>query len=573
MASRTPSNGRALGWLSLLGLAAIPFVWRSAPLHGPDPVQPERAVGSSGVLVVDLVDGSSEADLASVEAEIGADLGWVSPLTIAEGLAEGTVVDMDAAVARLASDPRVEAAEPEITLQAFAFPDDPLFEKQWNLAAMGAPAGWELTPRGAGVVVAVVDTGVTRVEDLEGTKILEGASFVPGAKTSADDQGHGTHVAGTIAQTTNNGKGVAGIAPAAAILPVKVLSSMGMGSSSWIAAGIDYATDQGADVINLSLGGGYSDVIHNAVKRAAAKGVIVVAAAGNSGREGVSWPGALPEAIGVSAIGPDGGLAPYSSWGKGVDIAGPGGDKRRAGGGILQDTIDGRGGHAYQEFQGTSMATPHVAGAAAVLLSTGLPPEAVKAALLSSADGHGSWDSKLGYGRLDLRAALGRETSSGGPLFALAAAIAWVVGAIGRTRAGYRVATGAFAGLAAAGVFFLPDLHLVSGLWEQVLSRGILEWPAPLVGPSWVHFPMWLSALIPGLAAITFGAFRPTRPIAAGLAAGIGAHLLFGAAHGLFQPWWLGSTLGPAWLGLNGAIALGLALALAGAQNLEERKR
>src|SRR5690606_26728751 len=119
----------------------------------------------------------------------------------------------------------------------------------------------------------------------------------------------------------------------------------GFGSSSWIAAGIDYAADNGADVINLSLGGAYSGVIHNAIKKAQKKGVIVVAAAGNSGKKGVSYPGALEETIGVSATGPDGTLAFYSSYGKGVDIAAPGGDKRVAGGGVLQDTIDGRGGH------------------------------------------------------------------------------------------------------------------------------------------------------------------------------------------------------------------------------------
>ena len=189
-----------------------------------------------------------------------------------------------------------------------------MYGRQWNLKAMGAPAAWKRTKQGDGIIVAVVDTGVTKVEDLQGTKVLEGSSFVPGVKKALDDQGHGTHVAGTIAQTTHNGKGVAGVAPKATILPIKVLSGSGSGASPWIASGIDQAVDDGAKVINLSLGGGYSLIIHNAVKKARKKGVIVVAAAGNSGRQGVGYPGGLKETIGVSALGPDGELAPYSSW-------------------------------------------------------------------------------------------------------------------------------------------------------------------------------------------------------------------------------------------------------------------
>ncbi len=330
------------------------------------PVPQVQAPDGAGRLVVDLQDGATEADLQQIEVLLGADLDWSHPLAVDEALAEGDVADLDDAVALLAGHPLVEVAEPSLEMVALGYPDDPLYEKQWHLREMGAPAGWERTARGKGVTVAVIDTGVTVVEDLGGTDVLEGATFVPGTKSAADDNGHGTHVAGTIAQTTNNGVGVAGVAPEATVLPVKVLSGYGSGQSPWIAAGIDYAADEGADVINLSLGGGYSQVIHNAIKKARDKGVIVVAAAGNSGRRGVGYPGALEETIGVSAVGPGGVLAPYSSWGKGVDIAAPGGDKAKRGGGVWQDTIDGRGGHHYAEYQGTSMATPHVAGAAAV---------------------------------------------------------------------------------------------------------------------------------------------------------------------------------------------------------------
>jgi serine protease len=258
---------------------------------------------------------------------VGAELDWVHPLAVDEALASGQVADMALAVQQLSGLAVVEVVEPEVEMLALGFPDDPMYSKQWNMRAIGAPEAWARTARGAGVVVAVVDTGVSKVEDLGGTTILEGASFVPGTSTAADDQGHGTHVAGTIAQTTNNGKGVTGVAPDATILPVKVLSAQGSGSSGWIAAGIDYAADSGADIINLSLGGGYSAVIHTAIKKARSKGVIVVAAAGNSGRRGVGYPGALAETIGVSVVGPDGLFALYSFYGRGVDIVAPGGDK------------------------------------------------------------------------------------------------------------------------------------------------------------------------------------------------------------------------------------------------------
>ena len=302
----------------------------------------------------------------------------------------------------------------------------------------------------------------------------------------------------TIAQTTNNGKGVAGVAPDATILPVKVLSRFGFGSSSWIAAGIDYAADEGADVINLSLGGGYSRVIHNAIRKARQEGVIVVAAAGNSGRQGVGYPGALTETIGVSATGPDGTLAPYSSWGKGVDIAVPGGDKRKPGGGILQDTIDGRGGHHYAEYQGTSMATPHVVGAAAVLLSHGVAPDAVERVLLDSARGPDGWDPKMGRGQLDLTAALAGSVGRFGAIrFLLGALVAMLVTQLAANRGSFRMAATATGGLVGGGLFFLGWLPLPdAGVWA-LLGRGLLEWPAVLIGPDWMHFPLWLSAALP----------------------------------------------------------------------------
>lgn len=577
-------------WFTALTIAAMAgaLLWwmqRPAPERHLPEVPEHAAPSQAGELVVDLVDGATEADLQAVEAALGADLAWTSPLSIDEGLAQGPVPDLAAAVAALRGNPLVEVAEPLMQLgldptgveveaesgAAAGFPNDPMYGKQWHLRAMGAPEGWRTTSMGKGVIVAVVDTGVTQVEDLKGTRVLKGATFVPGTSSAADDQGHGTHVAGTIAQTTNNGTGVAGVAPHATILPIKVLSKQGFGQSSWIASGIDQAVDDGAQVINLSLGGGYSEVIHNAVKKARKKGVIVVAAAGNSGRKGVGYPGGLEETVGVSALGPDGSLAPYSSWGKGVDIAAPGGDTRKADGGVLQNTVGPGGkGERYAAFQGTSMATPHVAGAAAVLLGTGMDADAVEAALLESADGQG-WDPKLGHGKLDLgRALTARTTSSGGLRFAMGLVIALLVGRLASARFSWVATAAVTAGLTAGGVFVLSWLPLPGHWTLNLLSTSFLEWPAVLGWPGLVHFPLWVSAAVPATVAFLAGAFRPTRAVAMGFAAGFAGFLFHAAATGDVSVWLFGDSLGTVWLVVNATSCVLAAMALAGAQKLDK---
>ncbi|MBT3222738.1 MAG: S8 family serine peptidase [Proteobacteria bacterium] len=581
--------------IGLLTVVAAIYVLRPRPAERflPTPTL-EAAPDKAGVLVVDLVDNPSDEDLQTIEMVIGnalsqsADLEWISELSKDEGLAEGWVSDLDDAVAALQNHPLIEVVEPAIQYglpydegevvsssgASEGFPNDPMFEKQWNMVAMGAPAGWASSARGKGIIVAVIDTGVSKVEDLEGTELLQGATFVPRTSSSADDQGHGTHVAGTIAQTTNNGKGVAGVAPQATILPVKVLSKHGYGSSSWIAAGIDYAVDEGADVINLSLGGPYSFVIHNAIRKARKKGVIVVAAAGNSGRRGVGYPGGLRETIGVSAIGPDGSLAFYSSYGKGVDIAAPGGDKRKPGGGVLQDTINAAGGHHYVEYQGTSMATPHVAGAVAVLLSTGAPPDQVEQMLLKSAVGDGKWNEKYGYGKLSISNALKRTVDHhGSTRFFIGVLFALLVSQLAGAYGTFRTSAAAFAGVTAGGLFFLSWFALPDWTIINLISSGLLTWPAVLLGPSWMHFPLWLSALLPAVVAFTLGATRGTRPLALGLCCGVAAHMFHGAATGALEPLWLPVALGQLWLTVNGTLCIAMAMALAGVEKLDEEAK
>ncbi|HLP92318.1 MAG TPA: S8 family peptidase [Nostocaceae cyanobacterium] len=265
---------------------------------------------------------------------------------------------------------------PQVSLTANS-PNDEYYSKQWNLHKIGIEGAWTYS-KGSGVTVAVIDTGVSKVRDLQKTKFLPGYDFVNDKVDASDDNGHGTHVAGTVAQSTNNQYGVAGVAYEANLMPLKVLNEYGAGTVADIAEAIRFAADNGADVINMSLGGGgESQLMQEAINHAHSKGVVIVAAAGNEDTEGVSYPARYPHVIGVAAFGPDGERAPYSNYGAGVDISAPGGTEA---GEILQETIDENGNGVFVGLQGTSMASPHVAGVAALIRATGVkePDEVLK---------------------------------------------------------------------------------------------------------------------------------------------------------------------------------------------------
>jgi serine protease len=375
------------------------------------------------VVVVDFEDGTTKDQFDALEQDWGLNLeladdeeGVDSAITV--GTFQG---DLASLLARIRQNPKVEAAEPLMRFAASLVPNDPAYAKQWNLKMINMPKVWDRT-RGKGVVVAVLDTGVAyedhddfrQVPDLRGTKFVEGYDFVNKDRHANDDHGHGTHVAGTIAQTTNNGEGVAGIAFEAAVMPVKVLDHFGGGTSADIADAIRWAADHGANVINMSLGGGgRSVVMEKAVEYARKRGVVVVCAAGNGGRGMVEYPAAYPGSLAVAAVGPTGERAPYSSWGKELDIAAPGGDKSKGEeAGIIQNTIDPQnvGESVYASYQGTSMATPHVAGLAALLFGAGAKnAEQVEKALFASAHppkGATGWTDQYGFGVIDAEAAL-----------------------------------------------------------------------------------------------------------------------------------------------------------------------
>ncbi len=327
----------------------------------------------------------------------------------------------------------VRYAELNYCVQAAFIPDDKLYSYQWNL---NNPArndirmqeAWDIEEGDPNVIVAVVDTGVAyedfdiyrQAPDLADTRFVPGYDFVNDDNHPNDDHGHGTHVTGTIAQSTNNLIGVAGVAFRCSIMPVKAVDDDGVGDVFTISQGILFAVEHGARVINLSVGSLRSSAtLQDAVKMAYDRGVTVVAAAGNeyTKRNQPSYPAAYTDyCIAVGAVRYDLTRAPYSSTGSYVSVVAPGGDltvDQNGDGrpdGILQQTFKADpNDFAYWFFQGTSMATPHVSGLAALLASRGVTrPDKIREAIQQTARdlGPAGWDAEYGWGLIDAHAAL-----------------------------------------------------------------------------------------------------------------------------------------------------------------------
>jgi serine protease len=317
------------------------------------------------------------------------------------------------------------------TAPAAEQPGDPLVRYQWHLRAIQAQAAWQVV-RGAGATVAVLDTGVAyenrgpyrRASELAATRVVPGWDFVdddahPDDIPPADGRrSHGTHMATIIAAGAGNGIGGAGVAPDARIMPVRVLEPDLSGTARRIARGLRFAADHGADVANLSIAGpAPSRVLREAVEYARAKGVTIVAAAGNDGRASVSWPAAYPGVIAVGAVDRAGKRAGYSNYGDALDLVAPGGSGELVDVGYgprdgvqSQTLIGGPAQFCFCFMASTSAAAAEVSGVAALLIASGraTTPAAVRAAMVSSAraSGTAAQARQYGAGLVQARAAL-----------------------------------------------------------------------------------------------------------------------------------------------------------------------
>jgi thermitase len=274
-----------------------------------------------------------------------------------------------AAVEAYRRNPNVVFAEVNGFYAAIWTPNDPYYGQQWQYPKIQAPDAWAVVTGTSQVAIAILDTGIDQSHEDLRSKVAQNVNFTTSG--SFDDRyGHGTHVAGSAAASTNNGKGVAGTCPNCGLYNVKVLDDNGSGAWSWIANGIVWAADNGAKVINLSLGGSTgSKTVENAVNYAWGKGVVLVAAAGNSNTDSPLYPAAYENVIAVAATDQNDNKASFSNYGTWVDIAAPGVS-------ILSTAPDHRNriwgfGVKYGIGSGTSMATPHVAGTAGLVWSTG----------------------------------------------------------------------------------------------------------------------------------------------------------------------------------------------------------
>ncbi len=579
--------------------AAVP---ESTPIASVDPM--------TGAILVDLDDGASSADHERVAAQLAAAIApfdWPADRTglgheISDSANLFRLVAPWSEVAdvldELADDPDVEAVEVErswslpgwrdhVTPHALAptpeddpgrfVPNDPYYGFQWHLDQIGMPEAWTRN-RGQGVVVAVIDTGLAfrdesgwmRAPDLADTNIVAGYDFVRNDPNPDDEHGHGTHVAGTIAQSTNNGLGVAGVAPEASIMPLKVLDANGSGGWGAIAAAIRYAADHGAHVINMSLGGGMSSrAVQAAIDHAHEQGVLVVAAAGNSSRGRVEYPARHDHVVAVGAVRYDRDLSFYSNYGQGLDLVAPGGDLRvdqNGDGmpdGVLQNTLVGGDPTRfdYLAWQGTSMASPHVAGVGALIYSAGVrDPDTVEQMLKQSATDLGD-ARRFGSGLVSANHALriaSQATSGTRGLTALALALLLALGLRSREGLGALAKTSAWSVAVAGGLGVIPWglIPVVGAALGTGLGLGVLGSSAAALGPWGAPFVLSVGPAFAAVALLLH--VERLRPLLVGLCFGSAGFLFVEAVWPTLQVGVLPDALVGPWLVVNGLLAAAL---------------
>lgn len=327
------------------------------------------------------------------------------------------------AVERFRARPDVVWANFNYIARACYTPNDAFYVYQWHLPRMNLPQAWDLTRGDPAVIVAVCDMGFQFDHaDWEGVQTIHPRDCIQNDDNPEVNvyDSHGEHVAGTIIAATNNNRGVAGIAPLCTLMPIRVLSDSGSGTMSQISNGINWATTHGAHVINLSLVIPVTGPPQNpgpplstAITNAGNAGVVICAGSGNDYQGYVGYPAAYTQCIAVGATGYNDVLAPYSNRGTALDVVAPGGNlEQDLNGDSYEDgvlsTVRDQSGDIYVFWQGTSMATPHASGLAALLLSYGCPANLVRDAMQQTAVdlGTSGWDATYGYGRINAFAAL-----------------------------------------------------------------------------------------------------------------------------------------------------------------------
>lgn len=319
--------------------------------------------GDKGILVLDVPPGSETDSAVLIESLAG--------IQSAAPMLEATALDI--------------------------IPNDPEFANQPYLTMIDVAGGWDYTTGSGNVIIAVIDTGVDYTNlDLSG-RLVGGYDFVNNDYDPFDDNGHGTHVAGIIAATGNNGNGIAGLDWQAKIMPIKVLDASGSGSDLNVYYGILYAVDNGASIINLSLAlDSYSALVAAAVDYASSRGVTVVAASGNTNST-VNYPAALPQVIAVGAVDNSENRAFYSNYGSALDVVAPG------------NNVLSTEGSGLNYRTGTSMAAPQVTGLASLLKSIRpMTPAQIKTTIETTSKdlGANGWDQYFGNGLIQVRHAI-----------------------------------------------------------------------------------------------------------------------------------------------------------------------
>jgi thermitase len=376
--------------VAILLISSFPTIVFGAPPDNPAPV-PDF---SSQQILVKFKPDVSLPEVAEIHRQLG---GQVKETILGIGVQVVTVPKGQemAKVKAYSSNARVAFAEPDFMAEALGSPDDPGFGNQWGMVKIQAPQAWDVTTGSPTINIAILDTGVDLDHPDLANKIIKDINFSD-SPTVDDVYGHGTHVAGIAAASTNNGIGVAGLGYTVTIMNVKVLDDTGYGAYSWIASGIIWAVDNGAKIINMSLGGSFaSSTLEAAINYAWSKGVVVVAAAGNNGNSAPFYPAYYTNCIAVAGTDSLDRLASWSNYGDWVDVAAPGVS--------IYSTLINNG---YGYKSGTSMASPHVAGLAALVFTTvsdtngdGKLNDEVRSRIEATCDNIGI--SGIGSGRID----------------------------------------------------------------------------------------------------------------------------------------------------------------------------